>query len=51
MPIVRLNLRLPEELHARLTALACEQRRSLNQQIVFILETALSLESLTKETP
>ena len=43
-PTVSLNLRLPAELHADLTTLAKEQRRSLNAQIVVMLEGALDLD-------
>lgn len=42
--IVSLNLRLPVQLHADLTDLAKEQRRSLNAQIVVMLESALELD-------
>ncbi len=34
-------LRLPPELHSRLVALAKQKRRSLNGQIVYLLERAL----------
>jgi predicted HicB family RNase H-like nuclease len=37
---VSLNLRLPRDLHARLTELAAADRRSLNSMIVVLLERA-----------
>jgi len=37
----RISLRLPTELHARLVARATADRRSLNSEIVYLLETAL----------
>lgn len=40
----RITLRLPEDLHDRLTDRAQEDRRSLNSEIVHLLETALDLE-------
>lgn len=43
---VSLNLRLPVDLHTELVELAAEQRRSLNAQILVILETALTLDPL-----
>jgi hypothetical protein len=39
---IGINLRLPEELHANLRALAESDRRSLNAEIVWLLEEALS---------
>ena len=36
-----LILRLPDDLHARLVPLAKQKRRSLNGQIVYLLEQAL----------
>lgn len=35
------NLRLPEKLKTRLERLAKEQKRSLNQQLIVMLETSL----------
>src|SRR5690606_5188380 len=37
----RISLRLPTELHARLVARATADRRSLNSEIVYLLQTAL----------
>lgn len=36
-----LNLRTPDELHARLKKLATEDHRSLNAEIVYLLERAV----------
>lgn len=38
--LVRLMLRLPANLHALLTAMARRERRSLNAQIVYLLQQA-----------
>ena len=40
-----LLLRLPAELHERITALAKHERRSINSQIVYILENGIKQES------
>jgi hypothetical protein len=37
----RITLRLPAGLHARVTAQAERDRRSLNSEIVYLLESAL----------
>jgi hypothetical protein len=37
---VAINLRMPRDLHARLTRLAAGEGRSLNGQIVWLLEQA-----------
>ena len=42
---VALNLRLPSELHQKLKALAEKDRRSLNSEIVLILEQATAEDS------
>ncbi|GGU40682.1 FitA-like ribbon-helix-helix domain-containing protein [Actinomadura livida] len=39
--MVRISLRLPEELHARLVEQAARDRRSLNSQILHLLEETL----------
>lgn len=39
--MMRITLRLPDDVHARLIAHAQTDRRSLNSQIVHLLETAL----------
>lgn len=41
-PSVSINLRLPPELHARLRERAAEDRRSLNGELVWLLERALA---------
>lgn len=41
---VKLTVRLPHELHARVKALAHEDRRSLNAQLVWLLDAAVDLE-------
>ncbi|MGP4086195.1 Arc family DNA-binding protein [Streptomyces sp. KR55] len=38
----KFTLRIPEELHARLAAQAVTDRRSLNAEILHLLEAALS---------
>lgn len=40
--MVKLNLRLPEELHTRLTARATADRRSLNSEILHLIEIGLA---------
>jgi predicted HicB family RNase H-like nuclease len=39
--MVNFHLRIPEDLHARLTAQAAVDRRSLNAEILHLLEGAL----------
>lgn len=39
--MIRYSLRLPDDLHQRLVELAERERRSLNEQIVFMLENGL----------
>jgi hypothetical protein len=41
---VTTSLRLESELHTKLVALATRERRSLQQQIVYMLERAVELE-------
>jgi len=36
--MIALNLRLPEELHTKLKEMSQHERRSLNNQIIFMLE-------------
>jgi plasmid stability protein len=40
--MVNFRLRIPEELHARLAARAAADRRSLNAEILYFIEGALS---------
>jgi predicted HicB family RNase H-like nuclease len=51
METIKLNLRLPRELHTELVDLAFQQHRSLNQQIVFVLETYITLPKEMKGDP
>lgn len=37
----RITLRLPAALHARITAHAERERRSLNSEIIYLLESAI----------
>jgi predicted HicB family RNase H-like nuclease len=39
--MIRITLRLPDDVHARLVAQADTDRRSLNSEIVHLLEVAL----------
>ncbi|MER6999157.1 Arc family DNA-binding protein [Streptomyces sp. NPDC000410] len=49
--MVQLTLRLPDDIHARLTAQAEADRRSLNSEIVHLLEVALSSVETDDESP
>ncbi|MFE5592021.1 Arc family DNA-binding protein [Streptomyces sp. NPDC056549] len=40
--MIRMTLRLPEDVHVRLAAQAEADRRSLNSEIVHLLEVALA---------
>jgi predicted HicB family RNase H-like nuclease len=46
-----LTLRIPEDLHARLTAQAKTDRRSLNSEIIHLLEVALTTVGEDDESP
>jgi predicted HicB family RNase H-like nuclease len=46
-----LTLRIPEDLHARLTAQAGTDRRSLNSEIIHLLEVALTTVGEDDESP
>jgi predicted HicB family RNase H-like nuclease len=46
-----LTLRLPEDLHARLSDQAGTDRRSLNSEIIHLLEIALSAVGGDDESP
>lgn len=39
--MIRFALRIPEDLHSRLTAQAANDRRSVNSEILYLLEVAL----------
>jgi predicted HicB family RNase H-like nuclease len=45
-----LNVRLSEELHARLKATAAQDKRSLNSEILILLDRALAVRELSKES-
>lgn len=47
--MIRFALRLPEDLHTRLIAQAAHDRRSINSEILHLLEVALS--TVSPETP
>ncbi|WP_075732817.1 Arc family DNA-binding protein [Streptomyces acidiscabies] len=47
--MIRFALRLPEDLHTRLTAQAATDRRSINSEILHLLEVALT--AVAPETP
>ncbi|GAA2525937.1 Arc family DNA-binding protein [Streptomyces albidoflavus] len=40
--MVKLNLRLPDDLHARVRTQAATDRRSLNAEILHLIETGLA---------
>ncbi|WP_316769378.1 Arc family DNA-binding protein [Streptomyces sasae] len=40
--MIRFSLRIPADLHERVTAQAAADRRSLNSEILYLLEAALS---------
>ncbi|MEV4806562.1 Arc family DNA-binding protein [Nonomuraea sp. NPDC049421] len=46
-----MTLRLPENVHAQVAARAETERRSLNSQIVHLLETALTTDQAHGESP
>ncbi|MFC5814765.1 toxin-antitoxin system HicB family antitoxin [Nonomuraea harbinensis] len=48
---VRITLRLPADLHARLTAQAKTDRRSLNAEIVHLLEAAIGTPRANSDSP
>jgi plasmid stability protein len=49
--MIRFALRIPEDLHARLTAQAAADRRSINSEILHLLEVALSSPAVSAESP
>jgi predicted HicB family RNase H-like nuclease len=49
--MVQLTLRLPDDVHARLTAQAKADRRSLNSEILHLLEVALTAVGGDDESP
>jgi hypothetical protein len=51
MPEKRISLRLPGNLHAQLAAQASADRRSLNSEILHLLEVGLAAVSVDAESP
>ncbi|MFJ5834479.1 FitA-like ribbon-helix-helix domain-containing protein [Streptomyces sp. NPDC093089] len=49
--MVRFALRIPEDLHARLVAQAAADRRSINAEILYLLEGALPAPAADDESP
>jgi predicted HicB family RNase H-like nuclease len=49
--MVRITLRLPDDVHTRLVAQAETDRRSLNSEIVHLLEVALTAVEADDESP
>ncbi|WP_327316821.1 Arc family DNA-binding protein [Streptomyces sp. NBC_01235] len=49
--MIRFALRIPEDLHARLTAQAAADRRSINSEILHLLEVALDSPAVSAESP
>ena len=49
--MIRITLRLPDDVHARVVARAETERRSLNSQIVHLLEIALAADQSHDESP
>ncbi|WP_426403984.1 FitA-like ribbon-helix-helix domain-containing protein [Streptomyces sp. R-07] len=49
--MIRFALRIPEDLHARLVAQAAEDRRSINAEILYLLEGALPALVADDESP
>ncbi|MFD7441037.1 Arc family DNA-binding protein [Streptomyces sp. NPDC059909] len=49
--MVRITLRLPDDVHARLATQAETDRRSLNSEIVHLLEVALAAVDGNDESP
>ncbi|MEU8355541.1 Arc family DNA-binding protein [Nonomuraea sp. NPDC048882] len=49
--MIRITLRLPDDVHARLLTQAQTDRRSLNSEIVHLIEVALNTVSGDAESP
>lgn len=49
--MIRITLRLPDDVHSRVAARAETERRSLNSQIVHLLETGLAADEAHDESP
>jgi hypothetical protein len=41
---VKLTVRIPRDMHERIKALASEDRRSLNSELIWLLESAVEIE-------
>ena len=48
---IRMTLRLPEDLRDRLAAHAKSERRSLNSELVYMLEVGLRAAGVNEESP
>jgi hypothetical protein len=49
--MVRITLRLPDDIHTQLAAQAKTDRRSLNSEIMYLLEVALTAVEADDESP
>ncbi|MBE8469535.1 Arc family DNA-binding protein [Streptomyces justiciae] len=49
--MVKVTVRIPDELHARLVAQAETDRRSLNSEILYMLEVALTTVKRDDQSP
>ncbi|WP_188192806.1 Arc family DNA-binding protein [Nonomuraea sp. SYSU D8015] len=49
--MIRCALRIPKDFHARLAARAAADRRSINSEILSLLEVALSTPAAEAESP
>ncbi|NEC88057.1 Arc family DNA-binding protein [Streptomyces sp. SID12501] len=47
--MVKFTLRIPDDFHARLTTQASDDRRSLNSELLYLLEVGLT--AVAPETP
>ncbi len=47
---VSVNVRIPKELHERLAERSLQDRRSLNSEILWLLETALAIKKDVRAT-
>lgn len=49
--MIRITLRLPDDIHARLVTQAATDRRSINSEILHLLEVALDAVRATTNRP
>jgi plasmid stability protein len=49
--MIRFALRIPEDLHARLTTQAAADRRSINSEILHLIEAGLATAEKDTESP